>query len=166
VFIISTCSGYYGLELALEKPFESSFGVGHSPASLAAYEALTGDVRPHLHTFTYRNAEDRWSEENYWSTLATWIANDVGFPGAVVVLGAIGWLWGKWWREAAAGMSDPAVVLFVVATTMIIYFPANNQVLASYDGYFVLAFWTAIWLWHRLRQKLSASIAIDVEAQA
>jgi hypothetical protein len=165
-FILSTCSGYYGLDLALEKPFDSSFGVGHSPASLSVYEAITGDTGPHLRTYTYRNGEDHWSEEFYWSTLVTWIANDVGFPGAVVVLGAIGWLWGKWWREAAAGMSDPAAVLFTLTTTLMFYFPANNQVLASYDGYLVLAVWTAIWLWHRARQRLSATVTAELEAQA
>ena len=165
-FILSTCSGYYGLDLALEKPLDSSFGVGHSPAALSVYEAITGDPTPHLRTFTYRNGEDHWSEEFYWSTLVTWIANDVGFPGAVLVLGAIGWLWGRWWREAAAGMSDPAAVLFVLATTMMVYFPANNQVLASYDGYLVLAVWVAIWLWHRARQGLSARVTADFEPQA
>ena len=166
LFILSTCSGYYGLDLALEKPFDSSFGVGHSPAALSVYETITGDPTPHLKTFTYRNGEDHWQEDFYWSTLVTWIANDVGFLGAVLVLGAIGWLWGKWWREAAAGMSDPAAVLFTLATTMMFYFPANNQVLASYDGYLIFAVWIAIWLWHRARQRLSATVATDLEVQA
>jgi hypothetical protein len=157
-FILSTCSGYYGLALALEKPFESAYGLGHSPAALTVYETLTGDPTPHARTFTYRNGGDHWSEEYYWSTLITWIANDVGFAGAVLVLGLIGYLWGRWWREAAAGMSDPAAVLFALTTMMMFYLPANNQVLASYDGYFVFAVWLAIWLWHRTRQVLSAAV--------
>lgn len=156
VFILSTCSGYYGLNLALEKPFDSALGVGHSPAALSVYEAVTDDPAPHLRTFTYRNGADRWSEEYYWSTLMTWLANDVGFPGAVAVLGLVAWLWGLWWREAAAGMSDPAAVLFCLATTMMVYLPANNQVLASYDGYLVLAVWIVIWLRHRQGRVLSA----------
>ena len=157
-FILSTCSGYYGLELALEKPFQTSWGVGHSPAALSVYETVTGDPEPHLRTYTYRNGGDRWPEDNYWSTLITWIANDVGFVGALPVLGLIGWLWGRWWREAAAGMSDPAAVLFSIGTMCMVYLPANNQVLASYDGYVVLAVWIAIWLWHRSRHKLSAGM--------
>ncbi len=155
-FILSTSSGYYGLALALEKPFESAYGIGHSPAALSVYEVLTGDKSVHTRTFTYRNGADRWSEEYYWSTLMTWIANDVGFAGAVLVLGLVGYLWGRWWREAAAGMSDPAAMLFVLATTMMVYLPANNQVLASYDGYTILAVWLAIWLWHRRARSLSA----------
>ncbi len=159
IFILSTCSGYYGLDLALEKPFDSTFGVGHSPAALAVYEAITNDSTAHLKTFTYRNGEDHWSDEYYWSTLMTWIANDVGFPGAVLVLALIGWLWGLWWREASAGLSDPAAVLFALATTMMVYLPANNQVLASYDGYAVLAVWLAVWLWGRARRALSVRVA-------
>jgi hypothetical protein len=157
-FILSTCSGYYGLELALEKPFETSYGVGHSPAALSIYEGLTGDPSLHQRTFTYRNGGDLWPEEYYWSTLITWIANDVGFPGAVIVLAAIGYFWGRWWREAAAGMSDPAAILFVQATMLIFYLPANNQVFASYEGYGVFLGWLAIWLWHRLGFTLSARL--------
>jgi hypothetical protein len=158
IFILSTCQGYYGLDLALEKPFDSAFGVGHSPAALSVYEAATGDASLHLRTFTYRNGVDRWSEDHSWSTLMTWIANDTGFAGAVLVVGLIAFLWGLWWREAAAGMSDPAAVLFALATTSMVYLPANNQVLASYDGYTELAVWIAIWLWHRSSLKLSAAV--------
>jgi hypothetical protein len=164
VFVLSTSSGYYGLELAMEKPFDTSFGLGHSPASLSVYEALTGDPTLHKRTYTYRNGADAWPEESYWSTLIAWIANDVGFAGAVFVLALIGFMWGKWWREAAAGMSDPAAVLFALSTTMIFYLPANNQVLASYEGYTIFAVWLAIWLWHRSRRALSVLVTIQAES--
>lgn len=158
-FILSTSSGYYGLALALEKPFDSAYGIGHSPAATAVYEALTDDTSLHMRTYTYRNGADRWPEENYWSTLVTWIANDVGFLGALPVLGLIAYFWGRWWREAAAGMSDPAAVLFCIATMVMFYFPANDQFLASYDGYTVLVTWIAIWAWHRRASAISAVIA-------
>ena len=57
-------------------------------------------------------------------------------------------------------------MLFVLATTMMVYFPANDQVLAGYDGYVVLAVWVTIWLWHRSRQALSAKVAADLQAPA
>lgn len=164
IFILSTCSGYYGLELAMEKPFDTSFGLGHSPASLSVYEAFTGDPTLHKRTYTYRNGADGWSEDYYWSTLMAWIANDVGFAGTLAVLVLIGFMWGRWWREAAAGMSDPAAVLFALSTTMIFYLPANDQVLASYDGYSVLFVWLTIWLWHRSRRALSAVVPAQPES--
>lgn len=160
VFILSTSSGYFGLHLALEKPFESSLGVGHSPAALSVYEAATGDEKPHRRTYTYRNGFDQWPEESYWSTLITWIANDIGFAGAVAVLGLLGFAWGLWWREAAAGMSDPAAVLFVQATTMVFYLPANNQVFAAYEGYSIFFAWLAIWWWHRSTRRVFAALPI------
>lgn len=163
LFILSTCSGYYGLDLALRNPFESSFGVGHSPVALTMYETLTGDRTPHLRTYTYRNGEHEWLEEYYWSTLVTWIANDVGFPGAALVLGLIGYMWGIWWREAAAGMSDPAAILFALTTTMMFYFPANNQVFLTPDGYTIFAVWTAVWLWHRARRTVSVALPCEAE---
>lgn len=165
-FILGTSSGWFGLHLALQKPFESSLGVGHSPAALSAYEALTGDEAPHQRTYTYRNGADEWPEENYWSTLITWIANDVGFGGAVAVLALLGFAWGAWWREAAAGMSDPAAVLFVQATTMVFYLPANNQVFAAYEGYSTFFVWLAIWWWHRSRQRIYAALPAAAGATA
>jgi len=164
LFVLSTCSGYYGLDLAMDKPFESAFGVGHSPVATNLYEAITKDRAPHLRTYTYRNGENGWPEDYYWSTLPTWIANDVGFPGAVLVLAVIGYFWGRWWREAAAGMSDPAAVLFALATTLMVYFPANDQVFLLADGYMVFAVWIAVWLWHRSRQALSAAVSAGGEA--
>jgi hypothetical protein len=41
---------------------------------------------------------------------------------------------------------------------MMFYFPANNQVLGSYDGYSVLSVWIVVWLWHRSRRMLSAAL--------
>jgi hypothetical protein len=64
-------------------------------------------------------------------------------------------LWALWWREAAAGMSDAATVLFALSTMMMFYFPANNEVFASYEGYAILAVWLVVWLWHRRARAVS-----------
>jgi hypothetical protein len=152
-FILSTCSGYYGLELAMEKDFQPTFGVGHSPAALVIYELLTGDDEMEARTYTYRNGIDGWNQENYWSSMITWIANDVGFPGAVLVLGLIGFMWGRTWRDATFGQNDPAAVLFCLFMVMLVYLPANNQVFASYDGYTTFFVWLVLWL-RQPRQRL------------
>jgi hypothetical protein len=76
------------------------------------------------------------------------------------VLALIGFLWGLWWREAVAGMNDAAAVLFTMATTMMFYLPANNQVFASYEGYFVLVTWLAVWVWQRSRHRLFAVLPL------
>ena len=60
-------------------------------------------------------------------------------------------------------MSDPATVLFALATTMVLYFPANNQVFLLADGYVAVAVWTLIWLWHRRSQALSVAVTLEPE---
>lgn len=149
IFVLSASSGFYGLALGLEKEFEPSWGVGHSPAALSIYELVTGDQSLHFRTYTYRNGYDSWSDENYWSTLILWIANDTGFAGAVVALVFIGFLWGRVWRDATQRLSDPAAVLFSMMMITMVYLPANNQVFASYDGYTVFSVWLLIWLRQR-----------------
>lgn len=146
LFILSTCSGYYGLALAMEKDFEPTWGLGHSAFALGTYEALSGDRDLAPRSYTFRNGIDGWSQENYWSTLITWIANDVGFPGALAVLAFLGFAWGRSWRDAAFGESDPAAILFCQLMVMLFYLPANNQVLGALDGYLVIGFWAAMWL--------------------
>ena len=56
-------------------------------------------------------------------------------------------------------MSDPAAILFVEATMMMFYFPANNEVFANYEGYTVVGAWLVIWLWHRRARAISALAA-------
>lgn len=145
-FILSTTSGYYGLSLALEKDFEPTYFVGHSPASLAVYELISGDQQMATRTFTYRNAYDGWSEENYWSSLITWIANDVGFVGAIFVLSLLGFGWGRSWIAATKSVNDAAAVLFCQFMLIVFYLPANNQVFAAYEGYSVFFFWLFMWI--------------------
>lgn len=146
LFILSSASGFYGLELAMEKDFQSTYGIGHSPASLAIYELITGDDQLKRRTFTYRNSFDGWSDENYWSTLMTWIANDVGFTGTLVVILFIGWATGRAWRAATLSESDPASIIFCALMITLFYLSANNQLLGGYDGYFVVTVWTVLWL--------------------
>lgn len=152
LFILSTASGFYGLEIAMEREFKSTYGVGHSPASLAVYELLTGDTEMARRTYTYRNGFDGWSELNYWSTLMTWLANDLGFPGTLVAVLFIGWIFGRTWRSATVGNSDAAAVLFCALMITMFYLTANNQLFGSYDGYFVAAGWAFMWLIEKRHQ--------------
>ena len=152
LFILSTASGFYGLEIAMEKEFKPTYGVGHSPAAIAVYELLTGDTEMARRTYTYRNGFDGWSELNYWSTLMAWLANDLGFPGTLVAILFIGWIFGRTWRSATVGNSDAAAVLFCALMITMFYLTANNQLFGSYDGYFVAAAWAFMWLIEKRHQ--------------
>jgi len=155
LFILSSASGFYGLELAMEKDFKPTWGWGHSPASLAIYQLVTGDEDLRRRTYTYRNAFDGWPEENYWSTFMTWTANDVGFPGTLLVLLGLGFVFGRAWRGATIGNSDTAAVVFCCLMITVFYLTANNQLLGGYDGYAILGTWCVLWLRDKRHQVVS-----------
>lgn len=146
-------NGYYGLSLALEKPFEPSWGIGHSPALGRIYDILGGDQRITTKSFNYRNIDDGWPQEYFWSTMLTSIANDVSFPGAVLLMGLFAWAWGRSWMDAVVAKNDSAAVVFCLAMFSVLYFPANLQILQTLEGYSTVVFWVVAWWWFRPRDS-------------
>jgi hypothetical protein len=80
-------AGFYGLSLAMGLDFQSTFGTGISPLMARFYEALSGNSEMYMRSYTFRLRELGWSDENAWSTLMIWFANDLGFVGALLPLG-------------------------------------------------------------------------------
>lgn len=142
-------NGYYGLSLALEKPFLSSWGVGHSSAISRIYGVLGGDEAVLTRTYNYRNSDDGWPEEYFWSTMLTSLANDISFPGALLMMSLFAWVWGRSWMDAVLARNDSAAIVFCLATFSVLYFPANLQILQTLEGYTTVVFWLLAWLFFR-----------------
>lgn len=149
-------NGYYGLSLALEKPFIPSWGIGHSSAISRIYELVASGGNIETRTFNYRNIDDGWPQEYFWSTMLTALANDVSFPGAVFLMGLFAWAWGRSWMDAVFARNDSAAIVFCLATFTVLYFPANLQILQTLEGYATVVFWMVAWLWFRKREVLRA----------
>lgn len=145
-------NGYYGLSLALEKPFYSSWGLGHSSAIARIYGSIVGEAQLALPTYNFRNGDEGWPQEFFWSTMITSIANDVSFPGAVLVMGVFAWAWGRSWIDATRARNDSAAIVFCLATFSIFYFPANLQILQTLEGYSTVLFWLSAWIFFRSRR--------------
>ena len=146
VFALSAAQGYFGLDLGLQQDFRSTFGIGHSPAVAAFYTRVTGRTDLQTDAYTYRISSEGWSDQNQWSTMMIWVANDIGFTGAALFVGLMGLIWGKAWRDATAGRDDRAAIMFCLLTIFIVYLPINNQLFLSLDSYFGFLFWLACWL--------------------
>jgi hypothetical protein len=142
--------GYFGVSLALELPFTPMWGVGNSSLATRAYEAATGDTGLYQESYTYQLRTVGWSDLTQWSSLFTWFANDFGFPFAAVIVGVIAFAAGVAWRDAVFGRNDAAVVVFCILLQMLVYAPANNQVLQTLDSTLALGTWFLIWLVSRL----------------
>lgn len=143
--------GYYGLSLAAEKPFEPTYGIGHSPPLAALFVNLGGDEAWANRTYTFRNRIDAWSDESQWSTMWAWLANDLGFSGALIFTFVLGFVWGMTWVDAISG-DLRAGILFCLIMLTIFYAPANLQLMGTFEAYGTLLFWLLMWLFGRTRR--------------
>jgi hypothetical protein len=144
-------AGYYGLSLALDLDFQSTFGTGFSPLISRFYEGITGDSSMYMNSYTYRMRSLGWSDEYTWSTLMVWFANDVGFFGALNILFFLSMLFGASWRDAVLAKDDRAAIVFVMLFEMFVYLPANNQIGQSLDLSFAFLFWLFRWQYMKSR---------------
>lgn len=138
--------GYFGVSLALQEPFHSGLGMAHSPALSSLFVLFGGDPAVVQRTYVYRITDRLWDSSSQWSGMLTWLANDVGFTGALAITFLIGLLWCRAWRDAVHGESDKAAIAFCVFMMMIFYFPANNQMTTTFDAYATLIGWVGGWL--------------------
>jgi hypothetical protein len=146
-----TSNGYFGLARSLGREFDSTMGVGHSVALTRIYEAATGDRKLYENAYTYRLRADGWSDLYVWSTIYTWIANDVGFPATIPIIGFLAWLWGSAWRDAVRGDNDAAGIAFCMLTQTFMYSPANFQLALGTDTYAALLIWLGLWFYSARR---------------
>jgi len=145
--------GYCGIALAMKRDFNSSWGVGHSPALLSLAK-LFFDAQPlYDRSYTYRNFIDNWSDETQWSGLSTWLANDISFPGTLFFFVGLAYLWALSWRDAVYRSDDRATIFFCIIMVMIFYFPVNNQMMATLDNYTTLLFWLFFWSLNRNKKS-------------
>lgn len=120
--------GYQGLAYNLETPFEWAGGRGASRA-LDSYFAQYG-VADSVSDRTYpARTESRtgWPAGMYWSTVYPWLASDLGFTGAALFMGVVGWWMARWWFEAAFLGSRLALLLLAQTLLLIAFVPANFQ---------------------------------------
>jgi hypothetical protein len=145
--------GYYGLSLALELPFESAYGLGHSSALLSLYERISGSTALFDSTYIARISESGWDHRYYWSSLYTWLANDVHFIGALVIVGFFARWFRQAWLDAVYARDDLAAVVFVLLCIAFLYLPANNQLAQTFDLYFAFIGTFFAWKYGRGRTR-------------
>jgi hypothetical protein len=155
--------GYYGLSLALDLgAFRTTWGIGHAPFIATLYTNITGDAELYTRSYTYRLRDLGWSDENQWSTMFPWIANDISFFGVPLLMLLIGAAFGASWRDAVFANDDRAAVVFAIFGIMLGYLPANSQVTLVPDHYFALLVWLSLWLLAR-RQPSKRVTAMQLQ---
>jgi hypothetical protein len=144
--------GYYALSLSLKEPFVFCYGVGNSffLEGLSRHLVSTPLIN---YTYPARIESSSWDRYVRWHSIYPWIASDLSFPGTLIFMFLIGWLFGLVWLDVAFCRNPWAVCLFSLLLIMLFYIPANNQVLAFSPT--ALPFWTIlpIWLFTRTRRN-------------
>jgi hypothetical protein len=143
--------GYYALSLSLREPFVPMYGVGNSMFLYRQAARLTGDENIMKQPYPVRIEKYGWDAYGLWSSIYPWIASDVSFPGTILVVYLIGRLFALSWLDTLGGANPFAVVMFSQFLIMLFYFPANNQLLQSGEGF--TAFWVTLFLWLRTRRR-------------
>lgn len=145
--------GYYALSLSLQEPFVPMFGVGNSMFLYRQAERISGNPEIAELPYPVRIEKYGWDAQGLWSSIYPWIASDVSFPGTILVVFLIGRLFALSWLDTLRGDNPFAVVMFSILLIVLFYFPANNQMLQSGEGF--TAFWGTLFLWWRSRQGAS-----------
>lgn len=142
--------GYYALYLSLDKPFVPMFGLGNSTFLSRNIARLSGYSQIETLSYPARNErENGWDAYGNWSTIYAWLASDFSFPGTILVVALIGYLFALSWRDTLQGMNPFAVVACTQFLTMLYYFPANNQCLQSGESFTAFIGIVGIWLFTR-----------------
>ncbi len=144
--------GYFGLSLALDEPFDCCYGFGNSYFTIGLSDHLFASGFIADRTYPAKiHAAYGWDMYGRWCTFYPWIASDVTFLGALIVMFLIGRLLALVWLDVLKRQNPFAVALFPLVLMMLFYVSANNQVLHFSSTLF--PFWTILVLWLLTRKR-------------
>lgn len=138
--------GYYVLALAFDTEHKSTYGIGNSMFLARQADAAFGTTY-----FTDESLPGRMeanlgiSQFGLWHSAYTWIASDVGFAGALVVVALFARSMALTWYCAVVTLDFRSVILFYFYLIMFFYLPGNNQVFQSGESCVAFLFFTG-WL--------------------
>lgn len=146
--------GYHGLAMSLGEPFVSTYGFGNSMFAATYADKYFGtDIE--RNTYPARvEFKTGWDSKVQWHTIYSWLASDVTFPGAVILMGLFSYLFAMSWVDSLHSQNPFALSLFLQFTIMFMYIPANNQVLQSGEGYVGFILTVLFWLYTRSNLKI------------
>lgn len=137
--------GYYGMSLALDEEFTTTYGIGSSQFLRSNFYSLFGiDVTER----TYQHkVSDQWHETGKWHSFYSYVANDVSFYGVIVVMFLLGLFYGCICKDVIVNNSLVGKLILPLFIIMFMYLPANNQIftaMATCTAFLELAFlWVA-----------------------
>jgi hypothetical protein len=155
--------GYYALYLSLREPFVPMYGVGNSFFLTQQAVKISGHKEIAGMSYPSRIQKYGWDALGRWSSIYPWIASDVSFPGAIVVVFLIGRFFAIAWFDALSSRNPFAYGMVALFAIMLFYFPANNQTSQFGEGF--TAFWGILTAWLLTRNGLIFALLRKVPFQ-
>jgi len=129
--------GYTGLALAMELPFEWTYGLGWSKGLQVMVRDYFGGPDLFDRSYLVRNEEiNDWPALWWWSTIFPWIASDTTFFGTVLVMLLVGFGLGRLWTDIIVSGDPLGFALLGQLFVLVFMFPANNALAQSMDAVF------------------------------
>lgn len=145
--------GYQALALTFDTPHQSTLGAGNS-----MFLARNADRIFNTDFFTTHSLpglleqELGWPMYGLWHSIYPWLASDVGYRGALIVMGGFAFLLGLSWGRSITTKNPLWLAMLTLMLTLFFYIPANNQIFQS--GETTVAFFLVLGLLF-LRRVLS-----------
>ncbi len=95
-FIYYISHGYYAVNVGLDIPFETAFGLGTFSYFQGIAERIFG-VDFYKLTYVYKINQSGYPVSLYWGTAYTQWASDISWLGVIVLMGIIGYVISKLW---------------------------------------------------------------------
>lgn len=159
--IIYVSHGYQGLTYCLELPFEWTYGYGNSMA-------LSSYIQQYFHTinmvdYTYPLRMEKitgWPGTMFWPTAFSWWASDITFPGVIFLMYIIGRFFCICFKEAYQYSNPISITILSYLSILIVYLPANNQILQTRQSFLGFIVLLIIWLFRHRKINLRNYIQI------
>jgi len=126
--------GYYGLSLSLEQPFTWTSFAGSSYSVSVILNQFFGADFWVTRNYPYMVGYATGWDQAKWHTVFAWLASDLTFTGVVFFMGAMGFIYGRAWREILLYQNPFALMMFAMMNIGLAYAPANNQLMHSPGG--------------------------------
>jgi len=126
--------GYYGLSLSMEQPFTWTSFAGSSYSLSVILNQFFGADFWVTRNYPYMVGYATGWDQSKWHTVFAWLASDLTFTGVVFFMGAMGFIYGRAWREILLYQNPFALMMFAMMTIGLVYAPANNQLMHSPGG--------------------------------
>lgn len=139
--------GYKGMSLSMNEEFTSTYGLGFSDFFRHNFVKITHQDESSIVSQTYygKTVKYGWKTGSVWSSFFVYPASDISFPGTILLVFLIGYLFGKSFRDAIETHNPFALTAFFGFSTMIFYFSANNQMFQNGENF--IGFIAILILW-------------------